>query len=146
MKARNQAKAAANETFKPYKMRKGEKYMSPRQKKHFLKILQDWKSQLVSEVDRTIDHLQTEANRFPDDIDQASQEEDFDIELRARDREHKLIQKIDHAISLITIDKYGKCVLCETEIGIHRLEARPTAMLCIECKTAEELKEQHLRN
>lgn len=120
--------------------------MDARQREYCRKVLENWKGQLLSDAKRTMHSMQNETSRFPDDADQASQEEGFSIELRARDRELKLIQKIDHTIALINKGGYGYCQTCGVEIGMRRLEARPTATLCIDCKTVEELKEQHLRD
>lgn len=130
--------------FKPYKSVKGEQYMNPKQRNHFRKVLENWKVQLLSEADRTMHNIQNETKSYPDDVDRASQEEGFSIALRARDRERKLIRKIDHTLSLINSDEYGYCDICDLKIGVRRLEARPTATLCIDCKTVEESKEKHL--
>ena len=119
--------------------------MGDPQKEHFKAILQNWKAQLMEEVDRTVTHMKDEAANFPDPADRATQEEEFSLELRARDRERKLIRKIDSTVDLIDADDYGFCNACGIEIGIKRLEARPTATLCIDCKTLDEIKEkQHL--
>ena len=138
-------KKTGSETFQnftPYKPKKGEEYMGKPQRDHFLSILIDWKSQLMEEVDRTVSHMKDEAANFPDPADRATQEEEFSLELRARDRERKLIRKIDATIDLIDCDDYGFCDVCGIEIGIKRLEARPTATLCIDCKTLDEIKEK----
>ena len=133
------------QNFTPYKPKKGEDYMGDPQKDHFRSILQNWKAQLMEEVDRTVTHMKDEAANFPDPADRATQEEEFSLELRARDRERKLIRKIDITMDLIDADDYGFCNACGIEIGIKRLEARPTATLCIDCKTLDEIKEkQHL--
>lgn len=133
------------QNFTPYKLKKGEDYMGEPQKEHFRSILQNWKAQLMEEVDRTVTHMKDEAANFPDPADRATQEEEFSLELRARDRERKLIRKIDVTMDLIDADDYGFCNACGIEIGIKRLEARPTATLCIDCKTLDEIKEkQHL--
>jgi len=118
--------------------------MNAAQVTHFRKILLDWKRSLMEEVDRTVHHMQDEASNFPDPNDRATQEEEFALELRTRDRERKLIKKIDE--SLIDLEKgdYGFCEICGVEIGIKRLEARPTATLCIDCKTLDEIKEKQL--
>lgn len=126
----------------PYKEKKGEEYMCDRQKEHFRTILNAWKQQLMEEVDRTLHHMQDEAENYPDPNDRASQEENFSLELRARDRERKLIKKIENTIQRIDDDEYGYCDACGIEIGIRRLEARPTATLCIDCKTLEEIREK----
>ncbi|MDG1293573.1 MAG: RNA polymerase-binding protein DksA [Pseudomonadales bacterium] len=133
------------QNFTSYKPKKGEDYMGDPQKEHFKAILQNWKAQLMEEVDRTVTHMKDEAANFPDPADRATQEEEFSLELRARDRERKLIRKIDSTVDLIDADDYGFCNACGIEIGIKRLEARPTATLCIDCKTLDEIKEkQHL--
>ena len=126
----------------PYKPKKGEEYMSEPQRIHFKNILIQWKGQLMEEVDRTVTHMKDEAANFPDPADRATQEEEFSLELRARDRERKLIRKIDSTIDLVDNDDYGFCDACGVEIGIKRLEARPTATLCIDCKTLDEIKEK----
>lgn len=130
--------------FKPYKIKSGEDYMGPDQADHFRELLLNWKRELMEEVDRTVHHMRDEAANFPDPNDRATQEEEFALELRTRDRERKLIKKIDE--SLIDLDNgdYGYCEICGVEIGIRRLEARPTATLCIDCKTLDEIKERHL--
>ena len=130
--------------FVPYKPRKGEKYMNEKQRVHFKQILQDWREELMQEVDRTVHHMQDDAANYPDPADRATQEEEFSLELRTRDRERKLIKKIDSTIELIAADDYGYCDSCGIEIGIRRLEARPTANKCIDCKTLDEIKEKQL--
>ncbi|WP_120997669.1 RNA polymerase-binding protein DksA [Stutzerimonas urumqiensis] len=130
--------------FKPYEATKGEEYMSEGMRAHFSSILNQWKQELMEEVDRTVHHMQDEAANFPDPADRASQEEEFSLELRARDRERKLIKKIDETLQLIEDNEYGWCDSCGVEIGIRRLEARPTASLCIDCKTLAEIKEKQL--
>ena len=119
--------------FTPYVETKGEEYMSESMRKHFSNILKKWKQDLMQEVDRTVDHMKDEAANFPDPADRASQEEEFSLELRARDRERKLIKKIDKTLQLIEDEEYGWCESCGVEIGIRRLEARPTADLCVDC-------------
>lgn len=126
----------------PYKETKDEEYMNPQQTEHFAKILQLWKKELMEEVDRTVHHMQDDAANFPDPNDRATQEEEFSLELRTRDRERKLIKKIDEALQKIENDEYGYCEVCGIEIGIRRLEARPTATLCIDCKTLDEIRER----
>jgi len=126
----------------PYIEKKGEEYMSEGQVKHFNKILNAWKRDLMEEVDRTVHHMQDEAANFPDPNDRATQESEFSMELRARDRERKLIKKIDEALMHLENDEYGYCEACGIEIGIRRLEARPTATLCIDCKTLDEIREK----
>ncbi len=128
----------------PYKEKKGEEYMSGEQQTHFRTILTLWKKELMEEVDTTIHHMQDDAANFPDPNDRATQEEEFSLELRARDRERKLIKKIEEALQKIDNEEYGYCEECGIEIGIRRLEARPTATLCIDCKTLDEIKEKQL--
>lgn len=131
-------------TFVPYKTTKGEEYMSPEQVEHFRAILLDWKVSLMREVDRTVGHMKSDATNFPDPNDRATQEEEFSLELRTRDRERKLIKKIDESMSKLDEEDYGYCDGCGVEIGIRRLEARPTANMCIECKTLEEIREKQI--
>ena len=131
-------------SFAPYQEKTDEEYMSDGQIAHFTTILQSWKQELMEEVDRTVNHMQDEAANFPDPADRASQEEEFSLELRTRDRERKLIKKINDTLSRIEEDDYGFCDSCGVEIGIRRLEARPTATLCIDCKTLAEIKEKQL--
>ena len=116
--------------------------MNDNQKEHFRGILKNWRSELMEEVDRTVSHMKDEAANFPDPGDRATQEEEFSLELRTRDRERKLIKKIESTLEQIDQDEYGYCDACGVEIGIKRLEARPTATLCIDCKTLEEIKEK----
>lgn len=130
--------------FTPYQAERGEEYMNSEQVAHFRKILNDWKHALMEEVDRTVHHMQDEAANFPDPNDRATQEEEFALELRTRDRERKLIRKIDEALLDLETGDYGYCEVCGIEIGIRRLEARPTATLCIDCKTLDEIKERQL--
>ncbi|HAH71000.1 MAG TPA: RNA polymerase-binding protein DksA [Succinivibrionaceae bacterium] len=129
---------------KPYEPKPGEEYMNDAQKEHFRKILTAWRDQLRSEVDRTVGHMKNEAANFPDPLDRASQEEEFALELRTRDRERKLIKKIEKTIAKIDKDEFGYCEQCGEEIGIKRLEARPTADLCVDCKALAEIKEKQL--
>lgn len=128
--------------FSPYTMKEGEEYMNEKQLEHFKNILLAWKKELMQEVDSTVVHLKEEAYAYPDPLDRASQEEGFNLELRTRDRERKLIRKIDEALEDIRSQEYGFCVDCGVEIGIRRLEARPTATKCIDCKTFEEIREK----
>lgn len=130
--------------FKPYPIKKDEEYMNEQQVAHFRSILHAWKRDLMEEVDRTMHYMQDEAANFPDPNDRASQESDFTLELRARDRERKLIKKIDEALARLEANEYGECESCGVEIGIRRLEARPTATLCIDCKTLDEIREKQL--
>jgi DnaK suppressor protein len=127
-------------SFKPYVEQEGEEYMNESQLKHFETILNNWKVELMKEVDRTVHHMQDDAANFPDPNDRATQES----ELRARDRERKLIKKIDEALKEIESGSYGFCESCGIEIGIRRLEARPTATLCIDCKTLDEIREKQM--
>lgn len=128
----------------PYQVKEGEEYMNDAQKEHFKKILSAWRNQLREEVDQTVDHMKNEASNFPDEVDRASQEEEFALELRTRDRERKLIRKIEKTLSTIDSDDFGYCQNCGSEIGIRRLEARPTADLCVDCKELAEIKEKQL--
>ncbi|WP_286234524.1 RNA polymerase-binding protein DksA [Thalassotalea sediminis] len=128
----------------PYVEKPNEEYMNAEQLEHFKKILEAWRTQLREEVDRTVTHMKDEAANFPDPVDRAAQEEEFSLELRTRDRERKLIKKIEKTLQLIEEDDFGFCKSCGIEIGIRRLEARPTADLCIECKTLAEIKERQL--
>ena len=130
--------------FTPYKEKKGEEYMNPNQADHFRVILGSWKQSLMEEVDRTMHHMQDEAANFPDPNDRATQESEFTMELRTRDRERKLIKKIDEALEKLEHDEYGYCDICGIEVGIRRLEARPTANLCIDCKTLDEIREKQM--
>lgn len=128
--------------FTPYKIKKGEEYMNDKQREHFRNILNQWKKQLMEEVDSTVVHLKEDATPYSDPLDRASQEEGFNLELRTRDRERKLIKKIEQSLDAIENGEYGFCEDCGTEIGIRRLEARPTASKCIDCKTFEEIREK----
>lgn len=131
--------------LEPYKEKKSEEYMNSEQKKHLKLILQAWLNQLIGEMNRTITHMQDEAANFPDPADRATQEEEFNLELRTRDRERKLIKKIERTLQRIdNDDDFGYCENCGVEIGIRRLEARPTAELCIDCKTVAEMREKHI--
>ena len=127
-----------------YKGRKGEKYMSAAMKKHFNGVLIQWREHLREEMQKTFDHLKNKGESFADPIDRASQEEEFAFELRTRDRERKLINKIAGSLEQIKQDDYGYCYACGIEIGVKRLEARPTATHCIDCKTLDEIKEKQL--
>jgi DnaK suppressor protein len=135
-------KASGTFGVEPYSPYEGEEYMNERQKAHFRRMLLAWKRNLMEEVDRTVHHMKDEAANFPDPNDRASQESEFSLELRARDRERKLIKKIDETLAKIENDEYGYCDSCGIEIGIRRLEARPTASLCIDCKTLDEIREK----
>ena len=127
-----------------YKGRKGEKYMSAAMKKHFNAVLIEWREHLREEMQKTFDHLKNKGESYADPIDRASQEEEFAFELRTRDRERKLINKIAGSLEQIKQDDYGYCYACGIEIGVRRLEARPTATHCIDCKTLDEIKEKQL--
>jgi DnaK suppressor protein len=128
--------------FTPYHARDDEDYMNDQQKVHFRAILVAWKEELMEEGRRAVSNMQDEPLNLPDPNDRASQEEEFTINLRARDRERKLIRKIDKALERLSLDEYGYCEACGVEIGLRRLEARPTAELCIDCKHLEEQKEK----
>ena len=130
--------------FSSYVPKKGEEYMSSKQLAHFRNILETLKSELMSDIERTVHTMQDEATVFADPNDRASQETDIAIELRNRDRERKLIKKIEDTIALIESGDYGYCSGCGVDIGIKRLEARPTATLCIDCKTLEEVREKQV--
>jgi len=124
--------------FTPYLAKEGEDYMNPDQEAHFREILNAWRRELMEEVDRTVDHMKVESVHCPDPNDRATQEADMGMELRTRDRERKLLNKIDKTLKKIDEHEYGYCESCGVEIGIGRLEARPTADLCIDCKTRQE--------
>ena len=126
----------------PYETVKNEEYMSKPMREHFIQILDQWKKNLMEEVDRTVSHMKEEAANFADPADRATQEEEFSLELRTRDRERKLIKKIDKTLEAIESDDYGFCETCGIDIGLRRLEARPTATQCIDCKTLDELREK----
>ncbi len=128
--------------FTPYKEKSGEEYMNPAQVEHFREILESWKQELMEKVDETVHHMQDEASNFPDPNDRASQESDFTMELRARDRERKLIKKIEEGMQRLDDNEFGYCESCGVEIGVRRLEARPTATLCIDCKELDEIRER----
>ena len=129
-------------SFVPYKISKTEKYMNKSQQKHFINILNSWKNALDSEQEKTEKLIQQDQSNFPDSLDRASKEEEFMLELRKRERERKLISKIELSLKDIEDDLYGFCETCGVEIGIKRLEARPTATQCIDCKTVDEIKEK----
>ena len=138
------ATVAALHGFAPYTEKKGEEYMNEAHQEHFKNILMAWKRELMEEVDRTVSHMKDEAANFPDPADRATQEEEFSLELRTRDRERKLIKKIDSTVERIESNDYGFCDQCGVDIGIRRLEARPTANLCVDCKTLDEIRERQL--
>jgi len=130
----------------PYKPSRGEEYMSPEQLEHFRDILSSWKKELMFEVDRTVHHMQDEAANFPDPNDRATQESEFGLELRTRDRERKLLRKIDQALGRIDDGSYGFCDETGEEIGLKRLEARPVATLCLEAQERREMAERQFRD
>ena len=131
-------------TFTPYQPKADEEYMNKNQQDHFRKILNDWKAELSQDIDRTVHTMQDEVTSFADPNDRASQESDMALELRNRDRERKLIKKIDETLRNIDAGEYGYCEGCGIEIGLKRLEARPTATLCIDCKTLDEIREKQV--
>jgi DnaK suppressor protein len=141
---KSETKAVGAFGFPPYEPAEGEEYMSEGQKDHFRAILNAWKKSLMEEVDRTVGHMKDEASNFPDPNDRATQESEFSLELRTRDRERKLIRKIEKTLEQIDADEYGYCEACGVEIGVRRLEARPTATLCIDCKTLDEIREKQM--
>ena len=133
-----------HKSFPPYAPKKGEQYMNPRQRAHFKKMLETLKEEMSQDIDRTVQTMQDEATIFADPNDRASQESDIALELRNRDRERKLIKKIDETIAHIDSGDYGYCNNCGVEIGLKRLAVRPTASLCIDCKTLDELRERQV--
>ena len=146
-KSTSTANASSSTTLhwlSPYVEKKNEEYMNENQRKHFKQILQAWRRELMEEVDRTVNHMKDEAANFPDPADRATQEEEFSLELRTRDRERKLIKKIDKTLLRVEDNDYGFCDQCGVDIGIRRLEARPTADLCVDCKTLDEIKEKQI--
>jgi DnaK suppressor protein len=128
--------------IKPYMEKEGEEYMNTEQEGHFREILSAWKRELMEEVDRTVDHMKDDAANFPDPNDRATQESEFSLELRTRDRERKLLKRIEDMLKKLDEHEYGYCEACGVEIGLRRLEARPTATLCIDCKTLDEIREK----
>jgi DnaK suppressor protein len=143
VEAETQEQAAELYQLRPvsYQEETGESYMNVEQRIHFRHLLEQWKEQLLADMDQTVHHLH-EAQSLPDVSDRATQEEAFNVELRTRDREHNLIKKIEEALQKLDTQAFGYCESCGAEIGIKRLEARPTATLCIDCKTLDELKER----
>jgi len=137
-------KAGALKQFNSYTPKANEKYMNKSQFKHFIKILNEWKLELSNDIDRTVSNMQVELTAYADPNDRASQESDMALELRNRDRERKLIKKIDGTLLNISNDEYGYCNGCGEEIGLNRLLARPTATLCIDCKTLDEIREKKM--
>lgn len=130
--------------FEPYKAKKGEEYMNAKQLAHFRKMLEAWKAELSQDIDTTLHSMQDEQTVFADPNDRATQESDMALELRNRDRERRLIKKINETIAKIDSGDYGYCESCGVEIGLERLQARPTASLCIDCKTLEEIRERQV--
>ncbi len=130
--------------FEPYKAKKNEEYMNAKQLAHFRKMLESWKAELSQDIDTTLQSMQIEQTVFADPADRATQESDMALELRNRDRERKLIKKINETIDRIDSGDYGYCESCGIEIGLQRLQARPTATLCIDCKTLEEIRERQV--
>ena len=130
--------------FRAYEAKKGESYMSKSQLNHFRSILNEWKTELSQDIDRTVHTMQDELTSYADPNDRASQESDMALELRNRDRERKLIKKIEETLRNIESQDYGYCTGCGEEIGLKRLEARPTATLCIDCKTLDEMREKQM--
>ncbi len=126
----------------PYKPKKTEEYMGARMREHFTKILTLLRKQIMEEADRTVHHMKDDLVNYADPNDRASQEEEFRLELRARDRERKLLKKIEESLQLLADKEYGYCEVCGVEIGLRRLEARPTATLCIDCKMLDEIREK----
>lgn len=133
---------AGPRNVQPYIVKRGELYMGKPQLEHFRQILESWKKDLMVEVDRTVSHMKDEAANFPDPNDRATQEEEFSLELRTRDRERKLIRKIDEALKRIEDGSYGYCLETGEEIGVKRLEARPVATLSIEAQERRERRER----
>ena len=145
VKTKSSSRIANNKSkIAPYKTKKNEKYMSAAMKRHFIAVLLQWREHLKEEMQKTFDHLKTKGETYADPVDRASQEEEFAFELRTRDRERKLTNKIALSIEKIKQDDYGWCESCGDEIGVKRLEARPTATHCIHCKTLDEIKEKQL--
>jgi DnaK suppressor protein len=136
--------SSTNKTFKKYDTKANESYMSKNQMKHFKDILAEWKNELSHDINKTVSHMQDELTSYADPNDRASQESDMALELRNRDRERKLIKKIEQTIRNIENDEYGYCEQCGEEIGLNRLQARPTATLCIDCKTLDEIREKQM--
>ena len=130
--------------FKPYAPTKGEEYMSDAQLAHFRSILEAARQEMMEDIERTVHTMQDEHTVFADPNDRASQESDIALELRNRDRERKLIKKVNETLARIDAGEYGYCDSCGVEIGLKRLEARPTATLCIDCKTLEEIRERQM--
>jgi len=130
--------------IEPYVEAEGEEYMNDKQKDHFRRILNAWKKSLLVGVNKTVDHMKEDAAHYADPADRATQEEEFALELRNRDRERKLVRKIEKTLAFLETEDFGYCEACGVEIGLLRLEVRPTAELCIDCKTTQEIKERQL--
>jgi DnaK suppressor protein len=130
--------------IEPYIQVEGEEYMNEQQKHHFRDILSAWKQVLIEGVNKTVDHMKEDAAHYADPADRATQEEEFALELRNRDRERKLVRKIDKTLNFLESEDFGYCEACGIEIGLQRLEVRPTAELCVDCKTTQEIKERQL--
>ncbi|MDH3275441.1 MAG: RNA polymerase-binding protein DksA [Gammaproteobacteria bacterium] len=145
-RARGEVLSGPIHGVQPYKPRRGEAYMGEKQLNHFKSILSAWKNELMFEVDRTVHHMQDEAANFPDPNDRATQESEFGLELRTRDRERKLLRKIESALARIDEGSYGYCEETGEEIGLKRLEARPVATLCLEAQERRELAERQFRD
>ena len=145
-RSRSDVLSAPIHGISPYQPKRGEDYMSDEQLEHFREILSAWKRELMYEVDRTVHHMQDEAANFPDPNDRATQESEFGLELRTRDRERKLLRKIDSALARIDDGSYGYCDETGEEIGLKRLEARPVATLCLEAQERRELAERQFRD
>lgn len=145
-KSRGDVMSGPMQGIRPYKKTRGEDYMSSEQLEHFREILSSWKNELMNEVDRTLLHMQDEAANFPDPNDRATQESEFGLELRTRDRERKLLRKINSAIARIDEGTYGYCEETGEEIGLKRLEARPVATLCLEAQERREMSERQFRD
>ncbi len=130
--------------LEPYKAKKGEEYMNANQLGHFRKMLEAWRAELSQDIDSTLHSMQDEQTLFADPNDRATQESDMALELRNRDRERRLIKKINETIANIEGGDYGYCESCGIEIGLERMQARPTASMCIDCKTLEEIRERQI--
>ena len=133
-------------SFTPYKEKRGEVYMNEKQVEHFRQILLSWKKELMEEVDRTVGHMKDDAANFPDPNDRATQESEFGLELRTRDRERKLLRKINSALARTEEGTYGYCEETGEEIGLKRLEARPVATMCVEAQERREMSERQFRD
>jgi DnaK suppressor protein len=141
---KRKSQEASVEVIKPYVTKKGEKYMNKKQQAHFRAKLLAWRQELMDEITRTVLQMRDVPENPPDPNDRASQETDISLELRSRDRERKLIKKIDEAVQRLETSDYGYCDVCGVEIGLERLDARPTAELCIDCKTLDEIREKKM--